>query len=376
MNIKKRMISLLALPAIAISITVSSANAAPVTVPAATPGNADNLASKYQVNGPFTNGNLSVYFIKGKDRSHGSEYLTLPEAISRKQVVVHETGDVNTLKIDNQSNAVVFIQSGEIVKGGQQDRALQSDMLIQPHAKSVSLPCFCVEPGRWSQRSSESVHKFDSAYGFVVGNEMQLAIKRDGDQSKVWSQVEAKQRQLSQSLTKSVVPSASPSSLQLTLEQKDLQEATNKQIKELSSLVDNEKDAIGYAIAINGKIANADIYASGALFKKLWPGLIKSAAIEALAQKGSAAQKAPASSDVRAVIAETERAKPTVAKPTKQVMVPSLTSSYMRARRSASLPAALPPPAPGMVETQSRASYGFMTLDSLGNMIHENIIGK
>ena len=41
---------------------------------------------------------------------------------------------------------------------------------------------------------------------------------------------------------------------------------------------------IGYAFAINGKVNSADVYASSALFKKLWPKLLKASAIEAVAE--------------------------------------------------------------------------------------------
>src|SRR5262249_6605952 len=39
----------------------------------------------------------------------------------------------------------------------------------------------------------------------------------------------------------------------------------------------------GYAFAINGKVYAADVYASAALFRKLWPRLVRANAIEAVA---------------------------------------------------------------------------------------------
>ena len=90
----------------------------------------------YTISKPFTVGNLSVFLVCGKDKVPGQKYLTLNEGVAQKEVIVRETADVNLLKIDNLSNAVVFIQSGQIVKGGQQDRALQSDMLIPPPPKT------------------------------------------------------------------------------------------------------------------------------------------------------------------------------------------------------------------------------------------------
>lgn len=273
----------------------------------------DKLAMAYQISKPYSAGNLTLYLVKGVDKSQYKQILTLPEGIAQKRVVVRETGDVNTLKIDNLSKTALFIQSGEIVKGGQQDRALQSDMLIPPNSKNISLPCFCVEHGRWSGRVGESDSRFGSANNFVVGNAINGSIRKDGDQQKVWDQVQKKQDQLGSKLAKPVSAPASPSSLQLTLEHKSVKDAVNTQLKALSAIPNNEKDAIGYAVAINGKISNADIYASGALFKKLWPGLLKAAVTEAVAQRGQANEKRPSPhpspAQVRTVLAGAEKFK-------------------------------------------------------------------
>jgi hypothetical protein len=42
---------------------------------------------------------------------------------------------------------------------------------------------------------------------------------------------------------------------------------------------------IGYAVAINGKVEEADVYGSNALFRKLWPKLLNGSATEALAEQ-------------------------------------------------------------------------------------------
>src|SRR5205823_10284844 len=52
-----------------------------------------------------------------------------------------------------------------------------------------------------------------------------------------------------------------------------------------SRLRNGQNDVIGYAFAINGKVNSADVYVSSALFKKLWPRLLKANAIEAIAEQ-------------------------------------------------------------------------------------------
>jgi hypothetical protein len=54
-------------------------------------------------------------------------------------------------------------------------------------------------------------------------------------------------------------------------------------VKELSRAPEKDKDVIGYAAAINGKVENFDVYGSAALFAKLWPRLLRASAIESVA---------------------------------------------------------------------------------------------
>lgn len=347
------------------TISAITVNISPSAVQAQTA----SMPAGFTVSKPYSSGNLSLFLIKGADKTKHKEYLTLPEAIAKKQVLVHETGDVNVLKIDNVSNAAVFIQSGEIVKGGRQDRALQSDMLIPPHAQNVNLPCFCVEHGRWSERAGESSQSFGSASNFVVGNGLQKAIKQIGDQGAVWDQVQAKQTQLSHTLTKPVASNVSPSSLQLTLEQKSVKDATEAQYKALADTVNKEKDAIGYAIAINGKISNADIYGSGALFKKLWPGLLRSAVIEAAAQRGQATtKKIPTGDNVKQVLTSAEHFK--------RVSLQGATNGTIGPQGQDAITITGVNTA-GAVRSASPFDFFSRTNDSTnGAMLHQNYIGK
>jgi hypothetical protein len=75
----------------------------------------------------------------------------------------------------------------------------------------------------------------------------------------------------------------SRSSLQLTLEHKKVLEAIDAYVKKLQGTPEGKSDVIGYAVCINGKVNNADIYACNSLFLKLWPKLLKASAVEAVA---------------------------------------------------------------------------------------------
>src|SRR5439155_6711600 len=123
-------------------------------------------AGDIRVTGPVTHENLSVYFIHGRS-TPGQVPLTLEEALAKHVVEIRETGNVNQLEIENLGNDEVFIQSGDIVKGGQQDRALMVSLVLPPKSGRVPIASFCVEQGRWSARGREDVRNFSAASASV-----------------------------------------------------------------------------------------------------------------------------------------------------------------------------------------------------------------
>jgi hypothetical protein len=222
--------------------------------------------------------------IHGKDKIKGQTFITLQEALIQKKVIVRETRSVNELSIENVSDEEVYVQSGDIVKGGQQDRMLVVDLILPARSGKIPIAAFCVENGRWSQRGNEQVTVFGSSANVVAGRDVKLAAKSAGSQSEVWRQVAVAQDKLSANTGTRVNGAASPTSFQLALENKEVQQSADSYVKALSGIVDNKPDVIGYVFAINGKINSADVYASSQLFKKLWPKLLKASAIEAVAE--------------------------------------------------------------------------------------------
>jgi hypothetical protein len=76
----------------------------------------------------------------------------------------------------------------------------------------------------------------------------------------------------------------SASSLQLTLENKDLEAVRKQYLDKLQPLLARRNDFLGFAYAINGEINSAEIYNSKPLFRALWPKLLDSAVTEAIAE--------------------------------------------------------------------------------------------
>jgi hypothetical protein len=248
----------------------------------------DKPVASYRYSGPYTHDNLTLFLIHGADQIKGKDILTLEEALKAKKVIVHETKDVNQLAIENVSDKEVFLQAGDIVRGGQQDRIIAFDLIVPPKSGKVPLAAFCVEAGRWRQRGAEAAHYFNGSVNQASGNALNQAFRKDASQSAVWENVGKKQMALKSKLQKDVMAKESASSLELTLSHKNVVEALDAYVKKLQDLPKDKKDVIGCAVVINGKVHNAEVYASSVLFGKLWPKLLKAASVEAVAefQKG------------------------------------------------------------------------------------------
>jgi hypothetical protein len=245
----------------------------------------DPQSPKHRLSGPYTHGNLSIFLVHGDDQLKNKRFLTLSEALAQKKIVVHETRQVSQLAIENLSaDEEVFIQAGDIVKGGQQDRVIAVDIIVAAKSGRMPIASFCVEAGRWTPRGNESASRFGECNAQCPTKDLKLAVRREMAQGKVWEKVADAQMKLSANVGGSVRSPTSASSLQLTLENAKLQQTVDSYIKELSSIIDGKEDVIGFAFAVNGRINSADVYASHSLFKKLWPVLLKGSAVEALAE--------------------------------------------------------------------------------------------
>jgi hypothetical protein len=236
------------------------------------------------ITGPYTHENLAVFLLHGKDQMPGKHYLTLGEALAQRKAAVYETSQVNELIVENFSDEEIYIQSGDIVKGGKQDRTLGYDLILPPHSGKVRITAFCVEHGRWHARGNEKAAEFGSSEGRLASKQLKIAAIQKNDQGEVWRSVTEVQDKLSTNLGTTVNAPQSASSLQLSLENEKVRETVDDYMRVLLPIVDRKSDVIGFAFAINGVVNSADVYASHELFLKMWPKLLKSSAVEAISE--------------------------------------------------------------------------------------------
>src|SRR5882762_8875250 len=200
------------------------------------PGQTPQVKDEYRLEGPFTQGNLTVFLIHGKDRIKGQTFITLQEALVQRKVIVRETRSVNELSIENISSEEVYVQSGDIVKGGQQDRMMAVDLILPPRSGKIPISAFCVENGRWSKRGSEAATVFSSSANVIAGRDLKLAAKNAQSQGEVWRQVAVAQDKLSANTGTRVNGAASPTSFQLALENKEVQKTSDSYFKALAGI--------------------------------------------------------------------------------------------------------------------------------------------
>ena len=169
---------------------------------------------------------------------------------------VLETGTVNELKIENTGSEDVFIQAGDIVKGGRQDRVLSMSFVLPPKSGEVPI-CGLLRRARplerargrkrhglCQRRRGDAVDEGQARNGRAALRQprnrswagdpaAERTTSRSTRQSRVWDSVAETQSQLTASLNAPVAADASASSLQLSLENEKLKETQAAYVKAL-----------------------------------------------------------------------------------------------------------------------------------------------
>lgn len=252
----------------------------------------------YSVSGPYTHANLTVFLLHSPGVAKDTAtYLTLEEALKAKTLQVTEKGEggeVNTLQVENTGDQPVFLQAGDTVKGGKQDRTIAVDMLLQPKSAKQDIAAFCVEPGRWAARGGAGEARYANVFGVasapVASKEQKLAVKLSQDQNKVWDEGRKVQKGLADNaeLKESRGRVTGAASYVVTSELPEVEKQTQAYVEALLKVAQGKADAVGMAYTVNGEASTMEVYSSPGLFQKLWAKLLKGAAVEAFSKKSDA----------------------------------------------------------------------------------------
>jgi hypothetical protein len=225
-----------------------------------------------------------------------------------QQAAGNDSASVNEVVVINRSEKPLYLAPGDVMIGGQQDRVIGQEIVVDATGKPTPIPVFCVEHGRWSQRAvAENVNylanvqanetdqlsteqlqklaqeandgKFVKGAG-VVTKDVRLAVQGSMEQQKVWDEV-AKANQKSGAQSGSGAFTANYG-------EKEVAEKLDPYLAALQTAVTDRRNVVGVIVAINGKSHSIDVFESTPLFNKLWPKLLKSYALDAVASTGEA----------------------------------------------------------------------------------------
>lgn len=274
-------------------------------------------APEYRVLAPITQDNLTIFpVVAAPGATHDtSAFITLDEGLRSGEVVVTESGsqglirgprpvpdrrggaDVNRLVLINNSKKPLILIAGEIVTGGKQDRVVGKDRIVPALSDPIDLSVFCVEPGRWTGRSSQ----FDAKATPMAQPSVRRQVMANRDQGQVWAEVRKAQDAFSAKLGGSAgmrgdyvgdlpaehrMPATSSYAgtvnapavaMQVDTVAQPIERSYQDLIRRLRA-----QNAVGVVVAVDGQIIWADVFANTDLLEKYWPKLARSYAAEAV----------------------------------------------------------------------------------------------
>jgi hypothetical protein len=289
------------------------------------------LRSDWRVGTPIAFERLTIYPVISDQPTASAAFITLDQGLRSGTVVITERGangrsrrirrrqiadgaEVNRLALTNKSGKTLVLIAGEMILGGQQDRIVGHDCIIEASNTPVPLDVFCVEHGRWSGESS---------FGGGHSGEGSVASRGLGTGSGSGSGGEAGRAQQQRPLVGMMVaPMALPNireKAQAKKSQGDVWNAVaetvtvNKTVsstgdlksvyqdKRVNTRLDDYERAfkarlstgniVGVVAAVGGKIVSADVFANHGLFQAYWPKMLRSYALEAVSTLEAARQE-------------------------------------------------------------------------------------
>lgn len=148
----------------------------------------DRVVVAYDSAVSFRNLKLIPVYAKGRGGGSALAMLGLGEAMQRGMVTVSERGTASTenvhwLRIHNNSPHPLLLLSGEMLRGGRQDRMLVTDSVMFPNGRDQYVRVMCVEEGRWSNKEKPFAY-----FGFV-NPALRKTLAESGNQVVIWREI-------------------------------------------------------------------------------------------------------------------------------------------------------------------------------------------
>ncbi len=190
---------------------------------------------------------------------------------------------VGGLTAANKSGDAVFLMSGDVVTGGNQDRVIADDQVIA--ANSIkNIQVFCVEHGRWQfhdENASASERKVAAFNGYynVASTEVRKAIQRTGSQQEVWDAVDR--------VTSANAAATSTKTYAGLETQNEFKSKRDACMKFFEGKFENLENVVGFVVVSGDKILGVDIFGHPDLFRRQAKSLLHGFATDALTAENS-----------------------------------------------------------------------------------------
>lgn len=209
-----------------------------------------------------------------RSSASGAPTVSLRRGQETGAVRISESGNVNSLRIENSSNEPVLLLAGEIVEGGLQDRAIAQDVIV-PAGVSDEIAVFCVEQGRWSA-GADGPKEF-KANGLFVDGDARVSAQADGamsaNQMEVWIHVADALGGLS---------AHAPTSNYGDIRDSEAYDRIAEVAMRLRSKLGDDAQAVGLAVAYGGQVQKIEYFGDPRVFAQYRDDLIKSYVATAL----------------------------------------------------------------------------------------------
>lgn len=243
----------------------------------------------------YTFSNLRIFPVKAKESfikefKGIGKYTTLQDAIGKNKIRITESGTggtVSNLIVENISKDTIIIITGDVIKGGKQDRIVSNDIVLSPSSGKKNLAVYCVESGRWSPENRTADYSVRGNTAFSNGGvaefkshhnkgslSLRKVVEKEKDQAKVWKKVD--------DLNAANKTETATKTYTAMTQSADFTKKLNQYLSFFKNKFDKDSSVIGVVVATGNKVIGCDMFATHDLFKKQFESLLHSYATEAI----------------------------------------------------------------------------------------------
>lgn len=229
----------------------------------------ENVNCEIELLKPQSHEHMAIIPLKSQS-DYKLDILTLKKGLELGLVEVKECNQstVNTLIVKNNAVTPLLLVDGEEVIGGDQNRIVNSTILIAPKSESP-ISVSCTEQGRWAYKSEfkSSVHMAD-----YNTRRVKLMAKRSNKpvQHEVWSSIETLEENLD---------FASPT--RAMSESYDSQRVNHQEFIDAFEVAEGQN---GVLVIINGEIKGFELFLNPEIYSHFHEKIIKSYLINSKAE--------------------------------------------------------------------------------------------